>query len=815
MAQAQYLISPKIFEFVNSLERVSECAPDNAGALAMAFDYENRKLKSFSGSNLPFLNYVMCGGSGTRLWPLSRPDRPKQFHRLTGKESLLSATLSRLSATPALNSKTCIIGAADHSEQIAKVIKAQSADVEHAIRVILEPVARNTAAVAALATLSALADYDDAFILLCPADHEISTTEQFWQTVKQGIPAAEQGAIVTFGLVPERPETGYGYIEAGQQAEAGFAIRRFVEKPDEETALAFIRLGNFFWNSGIFLFRATVMRSVFLKHAPDIWNGVHRALKSADDSRDLIRLPREQYEIIASVSFDHAIMEKADKRVVIPASFRWSDLGSWQSLHQLQPQDKYGNVLSGDVIAHDCSNSYIRSDSGLLTVSGLNDMAVIATKGAVFAAPLAQSGHVQAIVRQLTYQDRMELYYEPPVPPSGTYRQKIQDWLFNEALPVWATRGADHHHGGFYESLSLQGLPVAGHRRSRTLARQIYAFAKSQQAGWEGDTAGLIAHGLLFMQAKGRSRNGGWVQSFHADGSVAESQENLYDQTCMLLALSRVYQCGHNQALQLAQETFAFLDAKLAHPKGGFYETIGDRTDPQAVLTSNAHMHYLEACLAWHEVTGDNVFLRRAAEIVALCDYYFFDHEYWCLGEYFTANWQRIKDARGDHTEPGHAFEWASLLSDYAGRTGCRNTHRMAYRLYSGALSAGINRTTGLTYNVVSREGRPVDRGSRSWQQCEAVKAAIMLDGYHDQDLKPEIEMRIANLFRWHLHPAGRGLWIDRVDQNGGNCSDHVPASILYHLVSALTLYLQVTEKAAEVPVTGKRIRPERTALSA
>ncbi|RBO97522.1 AGE family epimerase/isomerase [Pseudochrobactrum asaccharolyticum] len=778
----------------------------------MAFDLENRKLNASRGTDLPLLSFVMCGGSGSRLWPLSRMDKPKQFHRLSGGDSLLSATLKRLQSAPDLNSRITVIGAQNHQMQIAKTISARSDS-----SMILEPVARNTAAVAALATLSALADYDDALILLCPADHDISTTAQFCQSVVQGIPAANSGAIVTFGLLPERPETGYGYIEAGEPECNGYKITRFVEKPDHETALAFIRQGNFFWNAGIFLFRARIMREIFLQFAPDIWHHTERALQHAICSAEAVTLPEDLYQSVPAISFDHAIMEKADRRVLIPASFIWSDLGSWQSLCKLEQQhdnqDDCGNVLIGDVIAHDCSNSYIRSEAGLLTISGLKDMAVIALKDATFIAPLTQSHQVQAIVKELIQRKRAELYYEQPVYVPDIHRQHIKDWLFEKALPYWAIKGTDHRHGGFYESLSLQGLPVAGPRRTRTMARQIYAFAKGQLAGWSGTSADLVSHGLLFMQEKGRNRSGGWAQSFTADGTIVEARENFYDQTCMLLALSYAHQAGHNQALQLGQETFAFLDSKLAHIAGGFYENRNDRDRPQALLTSNAHMHYLEACLAWHEVTGDGVYLSRADEIVELCKDYFFDRDFWCLKEFFHRGWRDMSGVRGEHTEPGHYFEWAALLSDYANRTDCDETRRMAHRLYSCALSTGINRTTGLTYNVVSREGRPVDRGSRSWQQCEAIKAAIMLDGYNEQDLKPEIEARIATLFRWHLHPAPEGLWFDRLDAHGANCSDHVPASILYHLVSALTLYLQHAEKPEVKKWVNKRNVAERIAM--
>lgn len=767
----------------------------------MAFDREVQNLKTISGTSLPLLSFVMSGGSGSRLWPLSRLDKPKQFHRLAGETSLLTATLNRLNASHGLSGKTCVIGAEAHHALIKDAIAEQN-DSHTSVQMILEPVARNTAAVAALAVASALLhDYGDGLILLCPADHEITTTEQFWQTVTQGIPAALQGSIVTFGLLPERPETGYGYIEAGQASSGGYAITRFVEKPEHETALAYIRQGNFFWNSGIFLFRASVMRDAFMAHAPDIWSAASTSLQNAERNEDVISLPQELYSQANSVSFDYAIMEKVNNCVLIPAAFRWSDLGSWQSLLKLQQetsaQDICGNVLVGDVIAHDCRNSYLRSETGLLTVSGLSDMAIIATKDATFIAPIAQSQHVQAIVSRLTTARRQELFYEKPHQNSPNHRERVQNWLFEKALPHWATSGVNHHHGGFYEKLSLQGLPVAGPRRSRTMARQIYAFAQGGLAGWTGSSSNLIAHGLLFMQANGRSQKGGWVQSFDADGTVAQAQENLYDQTCMLLALAYAYKAGHNQALQLADETFAFIHAELAHPKGGFFETSSDRNNPDAELTSNAHMHLLEACLAWHEFSGDDTYLRRARAIVHLCKRVFFDQDYWSLGEFFNARWQRASGARGAHTEPGHYFEWAALLSDYAQRTGDESLRMIAYRLYSCALSAGTNRSTGLAYNVVSREGRVIDNGSRSWQQCEALKATIWLNGYNGLDLKPEIEARVENLFRWHLHPAKAGLWHDRLDATGAVCSDHVPASILYHLVSALTLYLKYAEKTA------------------
>ncbi len=770
----------------------------------MAYDQTEPEFKAETHSALPFLSFVMCGGSGTRLWPLSRADRPKQFHNLHGEKSLLTDTLERLQAQSGLMNRISIIGAAQHRSHIRQAIAACDSLDARAPQIFLEPMARNTAGVVAVAAASALQEHEDALLLLCPADHAISTAGEFWHSVRQGISAAMQGAVVTFGLLPERPETGYGYIEAGTSEDGAFAIRRFVEKPDYETALQFIRQGCFFWNSGIFLARAGILRSAFLDHAPDIWQTAQRAAaigRAGTEVGTEITLPENAYAAMPAMSFDHAIMEKLRNIALVPASFRWSDLGSWQSLLHLQQshgeQDSSGNSISGDVIAENCRNSYLRSENGLLAVSGLSDMAVIATADATFIAPLEQAHHMQAVIGQLKTQNRRELYYEPTLQPQTDLSGQVRNWLFEKALPFWAANGVDYHNGGFHERLSLCGKPLQGMRRSRTMARQIYAFAKGHAVGWTGQEAlPLIAHGLAFMQARGRSPKGGWVQSLHADGTVAEQGHNFYDQACMLLALAYAKAAGHNHALQLAQETFAFLDKEMAHPHGGFFETESDGHNAAAVLTSNAHMHYFEACLAWHEVSGDAAFLHRAAEIAELCHHIFFDPDHWCIGEFFDRNWQRAGGAQGDYTQPGHAFEWAALLSDYAQRSGCVRSRHMAFRCYSHALASGTNRATGLICNAVFRTGRPLDSGSRSWQQCEAIKAALMLDGHHNIDLKPEIENRIETLFRWHLYPAQQGLWIDQIDGTGAPRSGHVPASILYHLVSALTLYLDKTGMA-------------------
>jgi mannose/cellobiose epimerase-like protein (N-acyl-D-glucosamine 2-epimerase family) len=206
-------------------------------------------------------------------------------------------------------------------------------------------------------------------------------------------------------------------------------------------------------------------------------------------------------------------------------------------------------------------------------------------------------------------------------------------------------------------------------------------------------------------------------------------------------------------------------------------------------------MHLLEAFLAWHEATGNRDYLQRAARIVDLFRHHMFDAETWTLGEYFSNDWSRAPGEQGEWTEPGHHFEWASLLSDFARVTGQKDVMRYGRKLYASAIANGLNRSTELAYNAVSRHGLPLDTNSRSWPQTEAVKAAIALDGNGGPDLKPEVEARVGRLFRWHIEPAPKGLWIDLIDETGKAKAEDVPASIFYHLVCALTQYVAYVGK--------------------
>ncbi|MEQ1942493.1 AGE family epimerase/isomerase [Mesorhizobium sp. VNQ89] len=738
------------------------------------------------------VGFVISGGVGSRLWPLSREDNPKQFHDFSGDGSMLAKTLRRLAARPKGDTPIYLIAAEKHAGRVHADLASVNVSGGGAI---FEPVGRNTAAAVAVATMQTLDAHGDSVMLVVPSDHEISTDAQFWRTVEDGLAAAMDGRIVVFGMRPATPETGYGYIEVAYDGNTIRDVSRFVEKPDLATAQHYVEAGNFYWNTGIFLFRAGAMRDAFRKHRPDIWQAAELAFSAAERDLSGLYLPLDEYTDIPSTSIDYAIMEKAEQIAMVPAGFRWNDLGSWQSLLDVGPVDQNGNVTIGDVVAIDCENSYFRSEGGLVSAIGLRNMAVVSTSDATFVAPVSHSQNVRKIVEQLEKSGRLETRFTPApdrVLTSGAWRRRVHHWLFEETLPLWSTKGVDQVHGGFHEALGFDGRPRLKPKRMRTMARQVYAFAVAGARGWDGPADELISNGLAFMQRAGRTDRGGWVRTLNVDGSVADPVEDAYDQSCVLLALAWAHSCGNPDALRLGEETFAFLDAHLEDERMiGFLENaqgVGSRR-------SNPHMHMLEAFLAWHRVTADRTYLRRASRLIDLFRTSFFDPNSWTLGEFFDETWKPEAGEAGSWTEPGHHFEWASLLMDFDSSSG-RQHDLMCYarKLYASAIANGLNRATGLAYGAVSREGIPLDRVSRSWPQAEAIKAAIALDGTGGPDLKPEIEERVGRLFRWHIDPAPTGLWIDRIDERGRSIATDVPASIFYHLVTALTQYLDATD---------------------
>jgi mannose-1-phosphate guanylyltransferase len=342
---------------------------------------------------------ILCGGAGTRLWPLSRQDRPKQMLALTGAESMLRQTAGRVS-DPDLYDPPLIVGAAAQADAIEAELGAGG-------RLILEPAARNTAPAIALAALNVPSD---TILLVLPSDHAIADTEGFGVAVRRAVPLARDGWIVTFGMTPDRPETGYGYIKRGAALADGlFAAERFVEKPDATTAAAYLAEGGYDWNGGIFLMRADTAITGLARHAPDILLAARAAVAAQSDEASRIRPDPAAFAAAPAISIDYALMEKADKVAVAPVSIGWSDVGSWAALHDMGSPDSTGNDVAGDAILLDSRNCLVRSEGPLVVLIGVEDLVVVATGDAVLVVPRDQSQRVKEIVDRLKAEGRENL----------------------------------------------------------------------------------------------------------------------------------------------------------------------------------------------------------------------------------------------------------------------------------------------------------------------------------------------------------------------------------------------------------------------
>ena len=346
---------------------------------------------------------ILSGGSGSRLWPWSRKACPKQFLKLVGDETLFQQTLKRLSSP--LFGAPSVICNNDHRFLAAGQLQEAGMEPE---AIVLEPVARNTAPAALTAALLAAREDPKRLVLLLPSDHVIQDEEGFARSIAAGIAAAEAGRIVTFGIAPDRPETGYGYIETRGDG-AVLDVTRFVEKPDRETAEGYLRAGGYFWNAGIFLFSARAMLSAFGKYAPEIFPPCREAVEKAETDLDFLRLDKQAYAACPSISLDYAIMEKAENTGCVPLDSQWSDLGAWPAVWEIMDKDEQGNVARGDVLLHETTNSYAHSmDGTVLSVAGLEGVLAVATRDAVLVASRDHAQDVGKLVEELKARGRRQ-----------------------------------------------------------------------------------------------------------------------------------------------------------------------------------------------------------------------------------------------------------------------------------------------------------------------------------------------------------------------------------------------------------------------
>jgi len=361
---------------------------------------------------------ILCGGSGSRLWPLSRAKFPKQLLPLTSDRSLLQETCQRLTRLDPAPAAPIVICNEAHRFLVAGQIEAIGIQP----RMALEPQGRNTAPAVAIAALMVpAAERADTLLLVLPADHVISKPEALAAAVRTAAPAARDGRLVTFGIVPTSPETGYGYIRALEGDQPVLAVDRFVEKPEFETARRYVQSGSYFWNSGMFLFAAGTYLDELRCHAPDMVAACESALAGGTDNGS-VTLDAAAFAACPADSIDYAVMEKTESASVVPLDAGWSDVGSWAALHDVNDHDADGNALAGDVVAVDCRDSLIRSESRLVGAVGVEGCVIIETKDAVLVVPKDRAQDVKKLVDELSAAGREEVQLgREVVRPWGSY----------------------------------------------------------------------------------------------------------------------------------------------------------------------------------------------------------------------------------------------------------------------------------------------------------------------------------------------------------------------------------------------------------
>ncbi len=363
---------------------------------------------------------LLSGGSGTRLWPLSREAYPKQFLALAGEDTMLQATWRRVAALADL--APVVVAGEDHRFLVAEQLRQIGAPTP---AIVLEPMGRNTAPAIAAAAMQAMRDGDDPLMLVLPSDHVVRDEAAFRAAVSQAMPAAQAGALVTFGIVPDAPETGFGYIEADKKSsdhvDGVLRVLRFVEKPDAVTAQAYVAAGGYYWNSGMFLFRASRYLEELQRFRPDIIESVRVAFDAAQRDGDFIRLDKDAFAGCPSDSIDYAVMERTDMASVLPVDIGWNDVGSWSALWDVSEQDADGNAHHGDVISIDSRNSYAYSRR-LVALVGVDDLIVVETDDAVLVARKDKVQQVKDVVARLKAEQRSQAALHREVHrPWGSY----------------------------------------------------------------------------------------------------------------------------------------------------------------------------------------------------------------------------------------------------------------------------------------------------------------------------------------------------------------------------------------------------------
>ncbi|RZJ46059.1 MAG: mannose-1-phosphate guanylyltransferase [Brevundimonas sp.] len=705
---------------------------------------------------------IMCGGAGSRLWPASRPGRPKQFLPLTGARSLFQETVLRV--TPlAAEGDVVVVAGLGHADAIAAELSAIGVEAT----ILLEPEARDSGPAMAAAAAFVQRRDPEGVAAIIASDHHIPDAEAFRAAVRVAAEEAARGRIVTLGVTPTWPSPAYGYISP--ETPGLSPVKRFVEKPDAATAARYLADG-FLWNSGNFIVSGAALMDELTRHAPEIAEAARNALP-ADLTGPLVRLT-DAFRTAPRISIDYAVMEKSDRTSVLPVDFEWSDVGAWDSVLAT------GAGHTGLHIGVDSDNVLVRAADGMVVATlGVSNIAVIAENDAVLVCDLSRAQDVKAVVDRVKTEAPRHADV-PDTAETAPYR-RFGDWMRTAALPLWATLGA-HGDGSFVETLTLEGRPVESRRRARVQTRQIYVFARAGAAGWAGPWRERVERGLDrfldgYLRPDGAVRN-----ALNADGSVQDDGVVLYEQAFTLLALSAVHAAGIETA-RCETQAGIMLDRLYAErlPNGGWRES-GDHP-----YQANANMHLFEAAQAWAARGVDPRWNDIADSLADLALTRFIDAGGGFLREFFDADWRPAAGEDGRLVEPGHQFEWAWLLSRHALNRHDDRAMAAAKRLYLHGLR-GIDPRRGVAVDELDDSLSIRSARARLWPQTEWLRAALAMaelaQGSEREQRLAEARKAAAGL-ALYLRP--NGAWRDKLEPAGAFTDEPAPASSLYHIIGA------------------------------
>lgn len=709
---------------------------------------------------------IMCGGTGTRLWPTSRPSRPKQFIALTSSHSPFQETVNRVAPLAIGGGELVVVAGQAHRS----LILDQLAEIGRSAVIILEPEARDSAAAMAAAATWITMRATEGVAAIVASDHHIPDAQAFQTAVITAANEACSGRVVTLGVKPTEPSCAYGYIKPSGPGLS--FVERFVEKPDTATAHEYAASG-FLWNTGNFIVRASTLLSELEIHAPQVAIAAKNAV--AETSRwtnpmllgpSFLSAPR--------ISIDYALMEKTAVASVLEVDFDWSDLGAWDAIA------KTGHGSHGLSVMEDCTGCLVRSAPGMITAAiGLSNIAIVCEPDAVLVCDLSRAQDVKKILTKL--RETADTHLDFASDPSPTLEQLATDlarWLQLNALPIWCSLGTAND-GSFEDALSLDGRKIAAARRARVQARQIYVYAKAGALGWTGPWQRIVSEGTRTFLSR-HQRDDGLVRTLMSnDGAILDDTATVYDQAFSMLALAAAQCSGVVDAADVVAKDILQALMRGWLPNGGLRESSSQP------FQANCHMHLLEAALAWEETTTDANWSLLTDKVVDLAKGKFIDTETGQLREFFDSDWMPAQGASGRVIEPGHQFEWAWLFVRHWRRRGEVSSLEAARSLYQSG-KRGVDERRGIAINEISDDGAIRCAHARLWPQTEWIKAALILSEETDGDdravLMQDATIALQSLMRY-LKPSG--LWHDKLTPEDTFVDEPAPASSFYHIISA------------------------------